>query len=130
MLDAPYTADYPVGRASACAELQPRLASAKNQTFAKRSWGGEWPPDFAPRPSDVVVKEHTHVIVIGLLANTCIETAAKFAAGLGCHVTLVRNRSAAFSQKRIYAANGSNGPVFAHAILTTGQSIASVEACL
>src|ERR1044071_4783547 len=74
-------------------------AIQKRQTFAKGSWGGDWHPDFAPRDGDIVIKEHwarggsantdfdfhlkqqgiTHVIVIGLLATTCIESTSRFA---------------------------------------------------
>jgi nicotinamidase-related amidase len=35
-----------------------QLGAAKRQTFAKDSWGGEWHSEFAPQPSDIVVKEH------------------------------------------------------------------------
>jgi Isochorismatase family len=83
-------------------------ASAQIQTFARGEWGGEWFPEFALQAGDVVVKAHrgssgfantdldlllkqkniTHLIFIGLIANTCIETTAKFASELGYHVTL------------------------------------------
>jgi nicotinamidase-related amidase len=33
-------------------------AVQKRQTFAKGTWGGEWHPDFEPRPGDIVIKEH------------------------------------------------------------------------
>ena len=38
----------------------------------------------------------THVIVVGLLANACIESTERFATELGYHVTLVRDATAAF----------------------------------
>ncbi len=111
--------------------------------FARGEWGGEWHPDFAPRPGDIVVKEHwgqsgfantdldfrlkqkgiRQVIVVGLLANTCIESTARFAMELGYHVTLVRDATAAFSQEMMHAAHDLNGPTFAHAILTTAELI-------
>ena len=113
--------------------------AAAMQLFAKDSWGGEWHPDLHPHLEDVVVKEHwgssgfantdldmrlkqkgvTHVIVVGLLANTCIETTSKFAVELGYHVTLVRDATAATSHDRMHAAHVLNGPTYAHAILTT-----------
>ena len=63
------------------------------QPFAKDTWGGEWHPDFTPATGphhhqgtlgssgfantdlDFQLKQHglTHVIAVGLLANTCIE---------------------------------------------------------
>jgi len=68
----------------------------------------------------------THVIVVGLLANTCIETTARFAMELGYHVTLVRDATAAFSHEMMHAAHVLNGPTFAHAILTTAELIAAL----
>lgn len=125
-------------------------AVQKRQTFAKGSWGGEWHPDFAPRDGDIVIKEHwaqsgfantdldfhlkqqgvTHVIVIGLLANTCIESTSRFAMELGYHVTLVRDATAAFSKDMMHAAHELNGPTFAHEILTTAELLAALPSPL
>ena len=121
-----------------------QVASSVMQSFAKGTWGGEWHPDFVPHQGDIIVKEHwgssgfantdldfrlrqlgiRNVIVIGLLANTCIETTARFAAELGYHVTLVKDATAAFSEEMMYAAHDLNGPTFAHAILTTAELVA------
>lgn len=120
-----------------------QLGGSRLQVFAKGSWGGEWHPDFAPQPGDTVVKEHwggsgfantdldfllkqrgiTHIILIGLIANTCIETTARFAAELGYHVTLVRDATAAFSAEAMHAAHDINAPNFAHRLLTTAQLV-------
>jgi hypothetical protein len=35
-----------------------QLAGAKNQMFAKGTWGGEWHPDFVPQEGDIIIKEH------------------------------------------------------------------------
>jgi nicotinamidase-related amidase len=118
-----------------------QLGGSKVQVFAKGSWGAEWYPDFAPQLGDTIVKEHwggsgfantdldfllkqkgiTHVILIGLIANTCIETTARFAAELGYHVTLVRDATAAFSNEAMHAAHEINGPTFAHSIVATAR---------
>jgi nicotinamidase-related amidase len=123
-----------------------QLGAAKIQAFAKGSWGGEWHPDFAPQPGDIVVKEHwsasgfantdldlllkqkriSHVILIGLIANTCIETTARFAVELGYHVTLVRDATAAASLEAMHAAHDINAPSFAHAVLTTAGLLAAL----
>ena len=115
--------------------------------FARGEWGGEWHPDFAPRPGDIVAKEHwgqsgfantdldqqlrqrgiTHVIVVGLLANTCIESTARYAMELGYHVTLVRDATAAFAHEHMHAAHDINGPTFAHAIRTTDEVISDLS---
>ncbi|ACI58391.1 isochorismatase hydrolase (plasmid) [Rhizobium leguminosarum bv. trifolii WSM2304] len=108
--------------------------------FARGEWGGEWHPDFVPKLGDIVAKEHwgqsgfarlkqkgiTHVIVVGLLANTCIDTTARFAMELGYHVTLVRDATAAFSHELMHAAHELSAPTFAHAILTTDEVIAAL----
>jgi nicotinamidase-related amidase len=125
-----------------------QLATSKLQPFAKGTWGGEWRPEFAPLPGDLMAKEHwgssgfantdldlllkqhciTHVIVVGLLANTCIESTSRFASELGYHVTLVTDATAAFSADRMHAAHVLNGPTFAHAIFTTTQLVAALAA--
>jgi len=123
-----------------------QVESGRRQVFARGSWGGEWHPDFAPRPDDIVIKEHwgssgfantdldfrlkqrgiMRVIVIGMLANTCIECTSRFAAELGYHVTLVKDATAAFTEEMMYAAHELNGPTFAHAIVTTAELVAAL----
>jgi nicotinamidase-related amidase len=115
--------------------------------FAKDTWGGEWHPDFVPLSSDVIIKEHwaqsgfantdldfqlkqhgiTHVIIVGLLANTCIESTGRFAMELGYHVTLVKDATAAFSHDHMHAAHGLNGPTFAHSILRTSELLTALQ---
>ena len=68
----------------------------------------------------------THVIVVGLLANTCIESTARYAMELGYHVTLIRDATAAFTHDMMHAAHALNGPTYAHAILTTAELIAAL----
>ncbi|GAA2631466.1 cysteine hydrolase [Dactylosporangium fulvum] len=117
-------------------------------TFARGTWGGEFHPDFQPQPGEVVAHEHwaqsgfantdldvqlrqhdiTHVILIGLLANTCVESTGRFAMELGYHVTLVRDATAAFRPEMMQAAHELNGPTYAHAILTTRELVAAFEA--
>jgi len=65
-------------------------------------------------------------VLIGLLANTCIETTGKFAVELGYHVTLVRDATAAFSMEAMKVAHEINGPTYAHAIVTTTELLASL----
>jgi nicotinamidase-related amidase len=66
------------------------------------------------------------VIVIGLLANTCIESTSRFAKELGYHVTLVTDATAAFTKEMMHAAHELNGPTFAHTILTTAELVAAL----
>lgn len=120
-----------------------QLSIMKSHVFAKGTWGGEFREEFAPRDGDIVVRQHwgqsgfantdldlqlkqhgiSQVILIGLLANTCIESTARFAMELGYHVTLVRDATAAFRREMMHAAHDLNGPTFAHAIVTTKQLI-------
>jgi nicotinamidase-related amidase len=123
-----------------------QLVIMKRHSFARGEWGGEWHPDFAPRDGDIIIKEHwgssgfantdldlqlkqhgiSHVILVGLLANTCTETTGRYAQELGYHVTLVRDATAAFSKEMMHAAHELNGPTFAHATLTTARLIAAL----
>ncbi|WP_406466857.1 isochorismatase family cysteine hydrolase [Streptomyces hirsutus] len=104
-------------------------------------WGV--PPDFQPRPGEIVVQEHwgssgfantdldmqlkqhgvTHVILVGVLANTCVEATARFATELGYHMTLVSDATAALGPEMTHAAHELNGPTYAQAIVTTNQLI-------
>ena len=124
-----------------------QLGAHEAQLFAADSWGGEWYEGFGPEPGDIVVKEHwggssfantdldvqlrqnsiTHVILIGLIANTCIETTGRYASELGYHVTLVRDATAAFSPEAMHAAHEINGPTYAHEILTTSQLLQKLK---
>ena len=117
-----------------------QLAGAKNQVFAKGTWGGEWHPDFVPQEGDIIIKEHwaqsgfantdldqqlkqhgiQKIILIGMLANTCIESTGRFGMELGYHVTLIKDATAAESWEAMHAAE-LNGPTFAHAMLTTQE---------
>lgn len=124
-----------------------QIRSGESQLCAVGTWGGEWHPDFVPREGDIIVKEHwaqsgfantdldqqlkqhgvEKVILIGLVANTCIESTGRFAMELGYHVTLVTDATAAFSPDMMHAAHRLNGPTYAHAILTTAELIASLN---
>jgi len=56
-----------------------------------------------------------------MVANTCVESTARFGMELGYDVTLINDATAAFSHQGIRAAHEVNGPTFAHAILTTEE---------
>jgi nicotinamidase-related amidase len=124
-----------------------RLHGQQLHIFALGTWGGEFHPDFQPADGDVIVQEHwaqsgfattdldfqlkqhgiTHVIVIGMLANTCIESTGRYAMELGYHVTLVRDATAAFEPEMMHAAHELNGPTYAHAITTTAELLQALE---
>ena len=124
-----------------------QLAGANAQIFAKDSWGGTFHDDFRPQPGDVVVHEHwgssgfantdldlqlkqhgiRHIILIGMIANTCIELTGRFGMELGYRVTLIKDATAAFSKEAMHAAHAINGPTYAHAIVTTEELLARLE---
>ncbi|MFF3518054.1 cysteine hydrolase [Streptomyces sp. NPDC002573] len=115
--------------------------------LARGSWGGEFHPDFQPWPGEDVAAEHwgssgfantdldfqlkqhgiTHVAVVGLLAETCVEATARFAMELGYHATLVRDATAALSPERMHAAHELTGPTYAHAIVTTAELVTAFK---
>lgn len=123
-----------------------QIGIMSRHSFARGEWGGEWHPDFAPQPGDIVAKEHwaqsgfantdldhqlrqhaiTHVILVGLLANTCVESTGRYAMELGYHVTLIRDATAAYSREMMHAAHELNGPTYAHAILNTAELLDAI----
>ena len=110
------------------------------RAFEAGSWGGEFNPEFGPQKGDVVIKEHwaqsgfantdldmqlkqrgiQKIILVGLIANSCVEFTGRFGMELGYHVTLVKDATAAFSHEGMLAA-AANAPMFAHAILFTSE---------
>jgi nicotinamidase-related amidase len=119
----------------------------EHHNFARGSWGGEFHPDFRPQPGDIVAQEHwgqsgfantdldfqlkqhgiSHVVVVGLLADTCIESTGRFAMELGYHVTLVRDATAALRPEQMHAAHELNGPTYAHAIVAAGELVTTLK---
>jgi nicotinamidase-related amidase len=119
----------------------------QQQIFAVGDWGGEWHPDFAPHPGDLIATEHwvssgfantnldtllkqkgiTHVVLIGLIANTCIESTGKYGVELGYHVTLVRDATAAANAEAMHCAHDINAPTYAHAVITTAELVAALS---
>ena len=115
------------------------------RAFEAGSWGGEFNTEFGPKEGDVIVKEHwaqsgfantdldfqlkqhgiQKIILVGLIANSCIESTARFGMELGYHVTLVPDATAAFSPEGMVAA-ATNAPMFAHAILPTETLLAAL----
>jgi nicotinamidase-related amidase len=120
-----------------------QLAARDRLVFGKDTWGGRFHDNFQPQQGDIIIKEHwsqngfantdldhqlkqhdiDRVILIGMLANTCIEATGRMAMELGYHVTLVKDASAANTWEYMHAAHEINGPTFAHAILKTEELV-------
>jgi Isochorismatase family/Bacterial regulatory proteins, luxR family len=103
--------------------LSNKQVAAELGTTEVMHWGSS---GFANTDLDLQLKQRgrDQVILIGLAANTCLETTGKFASELGYHVTLVRDATAAFSTEAMRVAHEINGPTYAHAILTTAELLA------
>jgi ureidoacrylate peracid hydrolase len=67
------------------------------------------------------------LIVIGLIAHTCIEATVRFAAELGYEVTVVKDAVADFSDEHMHAALEINMPNYASAIVTTKEIVDSIS---
>jgi nicotinamidase-related amidase len=125
-----------------------QLVTDQVHLFAEGSWGGDWHPGLAPQPGDVVLAQHwsqsafantdldaqltqrgiSQLVLVGMVANTCIESTARYGMELGYHVTLVTDATAAFSKEAMSAAHEVNGPTFAHAITTSAELLAVLPA--
>jgi nicotinamidase-related amidase len=115
----------------------------RSKAFEFGTWGGEIRAGFEPRPGDVVAAEHwcssgfantdldlqlkTHgihkLIVIGLIAHTCVEATVRFAAELGYDVTVVKDATADYGDAEMHAALDVNIPNYAGAIVTTQEIV-------
>ncbi|HET8948734.1 MAG TPA: isochorismatase family cysteine hydrolase, partial [Candidatus Polarisedimenticolia bacterium] len=83
---------------------------------------------FANTDLDLQLKKHGihQLIVIGLIAHTCIEATVRYAAELGYDVTVVQDATADYSEAHMRAALELNMPHYASAILTTRDVVESM----
>jgi nicotinamidase-related amidase len=118
----------------------------KNRVFEFGTWGGEIRSEFKPEPNDVVAAEHwcssgfantdldlllknhgiRKLIVVGMIAHTCLEATARFAAELGYEVTVVSDATADYSDTEMHAALQVNLPNYA-AVVTTEAAVALIS---
>jgi nicotinamidase-related amidase len=77
---------------------------------------------------DLQLKKHGihRLIVIGLIAHTCVEATVRFAAELGYDVTIVRDATADYSDREMAAALEVNLPNYA-VIVSTNAVLASMS---
>ena len=122
-------------------------AAWSHKTFEYGTWGGEIRSEFAPQPGETVALEHWcssgfantdldlqlkrhgihQLIVIGLIAHTCVEATVRFAAELGYDVTVVKDATADYSDEMMHAALDINIPNYANAIVTTDEIIDTIS---
>ena len=118
-----------------------------NKTFEYGTWGGEIRAEFVPQPGDIVAAEHWcssgfantdldlqlkkhgihKLIVIGLIAHTCVESTVRYAAELGYEVTVVKDATADYSDEEMHAALDVNLPNYASAIVAATEIVESLS---
>lgn len=122
-------------------------AAWSRKTFEYGTWGGEIRSEFEPQPGDIVAHEHWgssgfantdldlqlkrhgihQLIVMGLIAHTCVEATVRYAAELGYQVTMVKDATADYSETEMHAALEINIPNYATAVVTAEEVIAAIS---
>jgi ureidoacrylate peracid hydrolase len=77
---------------------------------------------------DLQLKKHGihQLIVIGLIAHTCIEATVRFAGELGYDVTVVNDATADYSDEMMHAALNINIPNYANAVASTEEIVGAI----
>jgi nicotinamidase-related amidase len=123
-------------------------AAWRRRSFEFGTWGGEIRKEFTPLPGEIVAQEHWcssgfantdlelqlnkhgihQLIVVGMVAHTCVEATVRYAAEIGYEVTVVRDATASYTEEQMHAALDVNMPNYASAIVTTDQIVAAISA--
>jgi len=118
-----------------------------HKSFEYGTWGGEIRSEFKPQPGDIVALEHWgssgfantdldlqlkkhgihKLIIMGLIAHTCVEATVRYAAELGYEVTMVKDATADYSDEEMHAALDVNIPNYASAIVNTVEIVDSIS---
>ncbi|KAH6615378.1 Isochorismatase-like protein [Boeremia exigua] len=122
----------------------------ESRALEEGSWGAEIFPGLEPDVlgnNDVIVSKHwnssgfantdldyqlhqrevTHLIMAGMIANTCLESTARYARELGYHVTLLTDATAGFSTAHKDAATNLIWPIIADQVKTVHEWTKIVE---
>lgn len=67
------------------------------------------------------------LIVIGLIAHTCVEATVRYGVELGYDVTVVKDAIADYSDVEMRAALEVNMPNYASAIVTTDEIVEAIS---
>jgi ureidoacrylate peracid hydrolase len=67
------------------------------------------------------------LIVIGLIAHTCMEATVRYAAELGYEVTVVKDATASYSDEEMHASLDINIPNYASAVVATTEILGSIS---
>jgi ureidoacrylate peracid hydrolase len=84
---------------------------------------------FANTDLDLLLKRHgiQQLIMMGLIAHTCLEATVRFGAELGYEVTVVKDATASYSDEEMHAALEINIPNYATAILSAEEIVDAIS---
>lgn len=115
--------------------------------LSQGTWGGDYAEGLAPIEDEFVASEHacssgfagtnlhdnltengiTHLIVVGMITNSCIEATVRSAIDLDYHVTLATDAVAAFSPLEQEQATKERYPLLGHVVSTTENIIQKLK---
>ena len=121
-------------------------AAWSSRAFGYGTWGGEIRSEFQPQAGDIVSLEHWgssgfantdldlqlkrhgihKLIVMGLIAHTCVKATVRYAVELGYDVTVVKDATASYSDREMHAALEVNIPNYASAIVTADEVVEAI----
>jgi nicotinamidase-related amidase len=122
-------------------------AAWSHRAFEYGTWGGQLRREFEPQPGDVVAQEHWcssgfantdldvllkrhgihQLIMMGLIAHTCLEATVRYGAELGYEVTVVKDATASYSDEEMHAALEVNIPNYATALVSADEAVAAIS---
>jgi len=122
-------------------------SGARSRIFADGTWGGTFRDELTPRPGEIVASEHWcssgfantdldlqlkkhgvhQLIVVGMRANTCIDSTVRYAAELGYEVTLVADAIGGYGWDEMRATLELNAPNYARAVTSTDELTAALR---
>src|SRR5215471_8917517 len=108
-------------------------AGWSRKAFEYGTWSGEIRREFEPQSGDIVAQEHWcssgfantdldlllkkhgihKLIMMGLIAHTCVEATVRYGAELGYEITVVKDGTASYSEEHMHAALDVNLPNYA-----------------
>ncbi|KAH6967960.1 Isochorismatase-like protein [Ilyonectria sp. MPI-CAGE-AT-0026] len=122
----------------------------QNKVFEEGTWGAEILEGLEPdvlNNGDVIVSKHwnsssfantdldyqlhqreiTHLVMAGMVANTCLESTARYGRELGYHVTLLTDGTAGFTTAAKDAAVDHVWPLIVEKVTTVGEWISTLK---
>ena len=124
-----------------------KKAAWRHKSFDDGTWQGEVRAEFRPASGQVIAHERCcssgfanadpdqqfkvpgihRLLIIGVIANTCIKATAHSGGELGHDVTLVRDATASYLADEMHAGLNINLPNYANAIVTTTEIIEAIS---